>query len=445
MIYIVERHTLDLFSPNSSCSAVDELAFYASLDRAVNNPEAWENIYPIADMISSWSQGRGYPILIVTRDYQTGDVILKQERYLKSEKLYQTQNWWIPYNFATTHNPNFQDTRCDGWMSRSETRKTIQSNGQWSNSDWLIFNKQQTAHYRILYDDENYRKIAFHLNYNDLNGIHPLNRAQLLDDLFEFTDSGRVEIRVLLDLLMYLRRETEYAPLVAAERGLSMLKRRFIGTRNYQVFCEFIANLTDTYFTNVGVDYSPNEDLLRTISRPIITDLACQFGNRNCLSGTHSKFRDILIHGSEISPNTKDTIIRNGARNANSAELELLWRRLINAATEEERIFYSNCIGQVNRTDLLYEYLNRTLADYPNDVSLTEPSWRRAMFWTASQNSQNGLGACIKLLRDQYEVVMHFYEIKNITSILLQMADLVVTDRIRAEVIITILYSAQYE
>jgi len=64
---------------------------------------------------------------------------------------------------------------------------------------------------------------------NEYNTIHTLNRVQLIDDSFSFSQIGDLDYGITFQLLNYLKHEKEYAPWLAALGGLgpinSLLKR----------------------------------------------------------------------------------------------------------------------------------------------------------------------------------------------------------------------------
>lgn len=86
------------------------------------------------------------------------------------------------------------------------------------------------------YDENNWRLIANHLKNSNLEDIHVLNRAQLLDDAFNLARSGRLSYNILFELLEYIAQETDYVPLYAVSRGLTYLDRLISGTEYYEEF-----------------------------------------------------------------------------------------------------------------------------------------------------------------------------------------------------------------
>lgn len=411
---------------------MDEWNLFDSLDKFARQNRSIPTNQTVGDLFSSWSHQKGYPLLTVTRDPINNDLTLQQEHYLSTEATNETTTWWIPFNFAWARNASFNNTTPYDWISRNETQKTIIANERWNASEWVIFNKQQTSYYRVLYDEANYKLLAKQLN-KDHNVIHVLNRAQLLDDLNEFVFSGRAKLSTLLDFLSYLQRETAYAPWFSAQRMLFRLGHRLAGTKHFEAFRKFIVNITETLYRSVGLDDLPNEEFMQKLLRSIVTNLACTFGNEECLSDTRLKFKNQL-YGQTFRFKLRSVIFKQGIRSASTEELAILWQKLRYVQNDAELHLIASCFGLVSHIDILKDYLDRTLIFYSMPKHLLGSQWRWEMFRAASQNGQEALSVCIQLLHNQYDKMAKFYELHDANAILIELADLVATNQTRHEV-----------
>lgn len=98
--------------------------------------------FTIKDIMDSWITQSGFPIIQVTRNYRTQSVEIRQKHYSYSDtnKL-KNQTWYVPINFATENNPNFDKTVPDIWLKEPALNISIQAKPE----DWVVFNKQQTG------------------------------------------------------------------------------------------------------------------------------------------------------------------------------------------------------------------------------------------------------------------------------------------------------------
>lgn len=81
-----------------------------------------------------------------------------------------------------------------------------------STSSWYIANIRHTGWYRVNYDQDNWRLLINQLLQNHTL-IHPIHRAQLLDDSFYLTLTEDVNRTLWFDLTKYLANETDPLPL----------------------------------------------------------------------------------------------------------------------------------------------------------------------------------------------------------------------------------------
>lgn len=393
--------------------------------------------FNVHDIFSSWLNQTGYPLLIVHRTYDidNGLIVLKQKPYTTSSSDTNDTNasasWWIPFNYATPRKLDFNNTRADGWFSPGTASLTLLVSV--IPSEWMIFNKQQTSFYRVLYDDTNWKLLANELDSENYNVIHVLNRAQILDDLNEFVSNGMVNVTIFLDVLSYLKRETEYAPWAAAQPGLLRLNRLFSGNRHHELFRGMAANLTERFFESVGLDDVPEESILRKYSREIATNLACEFGLSSCLKATHDKLSEILMSEDiEFPINTKSIILSNGIRNAVPDELEILWELFLSSDDLNERKLLLESFGRIADYVLLGQYLNRTLMGAPIDQN--GEVWRLDLFHAVLRNGEHGIRACIQLLWNYAAEVRKSYGLDNLNILVSDISEVVSGAIIQIEV-----------
>lgn len=186
--------------------------------------------------MGSWTRQSGFPLVTVTRNYADGSFDLSQERYFTVKPATQHSSlWWIPYNFATASSSNFSNTAASGWMQA--TARTLRvGDASVASGDWLVLNKQQSGYYRVQYDTQNYQLIANELSKGDFKKIHLVSRAQIIDDVFDFARTERLNYTIVFDIIKYLERDTEFVPWAAAFNGLTFVDRMYSGSSKYEEF-----------------------------------------------------------------------------------------------------------------------------------------------------------------------------------------------------------------
>lgn len=189
----------------------------------------------------TWERQRGYPVVHISYNSQTGNFELTQERFFeqKSYGVNDTSKWYIPINYATQNTPNFDDTRITDYFKDTESVKLISA----TPGNWYVFNKQQFGYYRVDYDSANWIAIRDVLNSNNFNQIHVMNRAQLVDDSFALANAGyHNDYSIAFDIMSYLRRENDFFPFYSAFKFLYNLIDVF-GPTNVFIRVSHLINL----------------------------------------------------------------------------------------------------------------------------------------------------------------------------------------------------------
>jgi hypothetical protein len=85
---------------------------------------------------------------------------------------------------------------------------------KFEDDDWIIVNLQQGYYYRVNYDTHLWQLIAKQLMENH-EKIDVRNRGQLIDDSFSMARADKISYDIPLDILKYLKNETDYLPWAA--------------------------------------------------------------------------------------------------------------------------------------------------------------------------------------------------------------------------------------
>jgi len=148
--YYLMNHTyLHYFSrlcSQFSSASSDDL--WSALQAVLDESDVPHNTYRLKEVMDMWLKQRHYPVVRVTRNYDTGETILTQEHFHPKRKSKHTDRykWWIPLTFATQTNPDFSNTLPIHWLRPQD--KNISIDGVNPN-DWIIVNVQQIGEYAL--------------------------------------------------------------------------------------------------------------------------------------------------------------------------------------------------------------------------------------------------------------------------------------------------------
>lgn len=81
------------------------------------------------------------------------------------------------------------------------------------------------GYYRVNYDDTLWSALETALKSDNFNGIHVLNRAQIVDDALNLARAGQLSYSTALNIVSYLENETEYYPWYSTFTAFTYLYR----------------------------------------------------------------------------------------------------------------------------------------------------------------------------------------------------------------------------
>merc|ERR1719464_939165 len=248
----------------------------------------------VKTVMDTWTLQMGFPVIAVTRDYNSGTADVRQSRFLFSTSAPESSStspayrWWVPITFAPAGG-NFNDTFPKAWLREDQERKRV--SGLPDSETAVVFNVQETGYYRVNYDVRNWQMIAQQLERDHLS-IHVVNRAQIIDDAINLAKSGHLDYQTALSVTGYLSKEVEYVPWVSALNGLSYINTMLKRTAAYGEFKKYMLRLVDPIYRKLGFTSRPDDTHLDILLRKKAASWACSMGSEDCQEQAKEKFND---------------------------------------------------------------------------------------------------------------------------------------------------------
>ncbi|OXU26579.1 hypothetical protein TSAR_012204 [Trichomalopsis sarcophagae] len=304
-----------------------------------------------AELLNSWTLQPGFPVVDV---YFTGDVAtLKQKRFLikSTENTTEESTWVIPINWATKSHPDFSDTTKINWLTKNQT--TIRINN--ASKDWVVINIQRTGYYRVNYDVKMWKRIIKALKSTDYQTIHEINRASVIDDLFNLARVGAVEYDLVLSGTQYLAQETNFIPWQAALKGFNYLKKRLTGHPEiYNQFKSHVLSLIVPIYQKLGFDDIKGESLLDAHLRELILQWSCTLDSNKCVNESLNRFQKLQQNSSyRVPPNQQSIVYCMAVKHGSSRNWDYLWQKFEKSNSGAEQLTILSALAcSENSTDL---------------------------------------------------------------------------------------------
>ncbi|XP_052749082.1 aminopeptidase N-like [Galleria mellonella] len=249
----------------------------------------------VKEVMDTWTTQTGYPLLTVSRDYSQNSLTVTQKRYLAlNSRSPTTSSWWVPLRVLCASDAQDSNEPIE-WLAANEGVTTEHRFEHGADPDeWVLFNADMIAPYRVNYDKGNWELLIAALN-SKHTSVPVLARVQLLSDAFALAWTNQLDYNIALQLANYLKRESEYLPLSTGLKALAKIENVIKRTPDYGAFQKFVRKLIgETYFKAGGLATKKiiNGDDLNSVKLQTATSAwACRMKVPGCEENAIELFR----------------------------------------------------------------------------------------------------------------------------------------------------------
>lgn len=231
----------------------------------------------VAEMMNTWTVQKGFPL--VTVNLTGNQVKVSQEHFLlNASNLTDHSNvWHIPLTYI--NNTCTSSTSCKQTFYFKDKAATFNLTGS---VQWLKFNYKSDGFYIVDYGDEGWSALITALKEN-VNVLLPEDRASLINTIFALSRLGKVSFRQVLNLLEYLKNETDTAPLTEALTQLGSIYRLLEKRSDLYLVARMTEYISDRFGTLMKSQSWGEETSVAKVSlRSVLLETACTLNRPNC-------------------------------------------------------------------------------------------------------------------------------------------------------------------
>ncbi|XP_034661661.1 membrane alanyl aminopeptidase isoform X1 [Drosophila subobscura] len=327
--------------------------------------------YLLKSWQQNWSEGRfnassqlifdsfttqvGYPLVTANMATDGQSVSFTQKRFLlkANDDSDASLEYTVPITYSNNLNNNFVNTTPKFILNPGRTATVTFANPL----TWIIANVQQTGYYRVNYTETNWRAIRTALFAANWTSIHEINRAQVVDDLFNLARASYVSYNLALEVLEYLETEINYIPWTSAFNGFNYLSIRLGNDTNN--FGSYIQSLTNKAYQKLGFNETTADSALDIYLRTKVLSWACRYGSADCIRQAKNYFNSL----STVPKNIRATVYCVGLREGGTAEFDALYQKFKTETVATEETLLQNSFGCVKTNDLITRVFNLVLSD----------------------------------------------------------------------------------
>ncbi|KAM8706831.1 hypothetical protein ACLKA7_011000 [Drosophila subpalustris] len=317
--------------------------------------------FDVKELMGTWTEQMGYPVLNVERSTNAGFTIT-QQRFLSNKDSYNEDaepskfdyKWSVPITY-------FLDTSESNEVNSLIFRYTEDAVGVAVNTDvkWIKLNAHQVGYYRVNYESSIWNQIIQQLIENP-SRFDIADRAHLLDDAFALADASQLAYSVPLEMTAYLAQETDFVPWYVAAAKLQTLKRNLMYTDSYVSYLDYARQLLTNVYKEVGWTVDADNHLKNRLRVSVLT-AACALGLPDCLDQAAQRFSTWLQNptaANRPAPDLREIVYFYGMQQTSS---ESNWEKLLalfqseTDASEKSKMMYG--LSAVQDAQLLYRLL----------------------------------------------------------------------------------------
>ncbi|XP_061386751.1 membrane alanyl aminopeptidase-like [Musca vetustissima] len=244
----------------------------------------WKRHWPknqevdLDQLFSDWTEQPGYPIIEISTT-ESGHYLIKQKRFLNNPEDGSDKSllYTIPITYATNRENNFENLQPKFYFNRTKTEMEF---GNSDKDEWIVLNLQQSNFHRVYYKAELLEKIRKALMAPKHSGVHVINRAYLLDDLFTYARLEIMNYGEVFKFIEYLSGETEYLPWQPAFKAFDLISPR-LTLEQHKQFGEFLFDIMSGVYKKLGFE-NPGDRVLDVYNRNKVISWLCRYHHEDC-------------------------------------------------------------------------------------------------------------------------------------------------------------------
>ncbi|XP_070550672.1 thyrotropin-releasing hormone-degrading ectoenzyme-like [Ptychodera flava] len=277
--------------------------------------------------MDTWTLQKGYPVVTLSRDRSSSmrNVNVKQSHFTIqtedpdiniNDSPYRYQ-WFIYFAYLTHTNR----TPKGQWLEMNSTNIEMKIDYQ---GNWILGNKDKAGFYRVNYENDNWDALTDQLQ-RDHTEFSPSTRAAILDDAFALQRAGLLDTNRALSVTLYLDRENDYLPWMAAMKGFNYIRKRMYTTESYGLLQNYIkqkaGHLVALLGWGVGDNYGTlgsKGNLQQRFLRTLTLKTLCENGDEEAVSQAVTLFDNWLNKDEEIPADLKSFVYFVGVMKGDS-------------------------------------------------------------------------------------------------------------------------------
>lgn len=307
----------------------------ADLWDAIQSVSSMSDGLTVAQMMDTWTMQMGYPVISVSSSPGSGNLTLRQNRFLLGCQLCNQDSnnispfnytWIVPFQYITSASP---DKPRLVWINEREVSVPYPRDVL-----WIKGNYRSLGLYRVNYEETMWKKIIEQLM-QQAEVFSPEDRAGLLDDAFALARTGQLKYSILFELLAYLKHETHLVPWETIISAYSFIKNRMYLTDEYPILQAYMLDLVSGHLSNMG--WEEKNGHLDQLLQERLLSFATQLDHRPTIDAARQKFNAWMENSTSIQSNLRTLAYKTGVKYGDDKAWQYVWQKYLSSTIPTEK------------------------------------------------------------------------------------------------------------
>ena len=324
---------------------------WASLEEASSKP--------IGKVMSTWTKQKGFPLITVTES-QDGDkrtLKFSQEKFLAAGDLTAEEKeclWMVPISVTCASSP---DQVVAQTLLAQKTGDLVLDVKP---GEWVKLNSSFVGMYRVKYSESMLDALLPAVSSKTLP---PLDRLNILSDIFALVSSGRVSTVQALKVIDSFKEEDEYIVWSTLASCLGTLSSLIAYTDAEEAYFEWGRKFLSSIKSKVGWEKKANESHTDTLLRSLVLSFLSHFKDESVIEESKRLFEAHSNKSLTIPVDIRSCVFNTVARQADEKTFNTLVRLLKETENAVAKQTLVSALGSVKDAALIQKTLDLCVSD----------------------------------------------------------------------------------
>ena len=313
---------------------------------------------PVAEIMDTWVQQTGYPVLDVEADFGDDglEIHASQSRFvyehLVDPDAVEDTTWHVPVTVAAQGGAS-ASTLMEG--AQTTIRVAADPAG-----GWLKVNPDQVGFYRVNYGGDGWERLRPAVEGMEVSAI---DRLGLQNDAFALARAAYMPVTQFLSLAQSYVNETNAIVWEDISTNFGKIDLLVTDEPYFDRFAAMMRAIYGPASERVGWEARPGERELDALMRSTILGQLGKYDDEATLDTAASLFEHYADDPAGVHPDIRNVVFNLAAKRGDESTYRAIWDLYDGASLEEEKMRLLMALGSFRNSELLSETLDRALSD----------------------------------------------------------------------------------